>query len=154
MIVEITCVGELANDDGYKALIDEYEHYKIPGLTPVKSKYLHDDHSWSEYGRLENLGVLTIYRARHDGRTVGIITIVDNGTSENPFNISFVESLYVMKSYRRYRAAAMLKKAAEDHAIGRKSWGILIGLPPDSPFSKVLQRSEYILQSQMWMRKL
>lgn len=154
MRIEITCVGELAYDDGYKALIDEYDEYKISGLIPMKSKYLHSPKAQDDYERLEKLGLLTIFRAVCGEKTVGIISIVDNQDPESLLNISFVESLYVLKEYRKTGAGIMLKRTAEQHATQRKSIGILMTAAPGSDFAKVLDGTEYVLQSLMYFRKL
>lgn len=135
MIVEPTCVAEMNADPHYDELITDYNLHQHPLSPGMKAAYLLTEHSRQNYANLEALGMLTLFRAMHDDRLIGIISVLTVNS------LVMIESLYVINHFRRTGAGSALYAAAKAFCRARGSDGLIVSAAPDSVMDKRLTRS-------------
>lgn len=150
MHVELTCCAELAADNDYDELITDYNLHK-PQLHPgMKAAYLLSEASRNNYRSLEKMGMLTIFRAVHDGKMIGVLSILDvsNGA------MAMVESLYVVDRFRPTGAGNALLVAAKAYCKARNNTALIIGAAPGSVIDKKLTRDKRPVISKLFYIEL
>ena len=142
MHVEMTCVEEMYAGPEYPTLLAEFVEYKDKSVYSLKTKYLLSPRAREEFHRLEQLGFMTLFRAMHEGKLIGIISVVDLRIMDNT---AMIESLYVLKAYRKTGAANALVRAAKEFCKTQGMGGVIFTATPDTALDKALSRKNKLL---------
>lgn len=150
MHVELTCCAELAANTDYDELIADYNLHPAPSHPGMKGSYLSGAQSRENYRNLEKMGMLTIFRAMHEGRMVGIISILDVSQGV----MVMVESLYVIDRFRSTGAGNALLVHAKAFCKARNNKAIIIGTVPGGVIDRKLTRDKRPVISKLFYIEL
>lgn len=148
MHVEITCTGELAATKYYDELIADYNLHQATGSIGMKAAYLLSEASRKNYINLEAIGALTIFRAMHANKMIGIISVITVSV------VPMIESLYVLNAYRKTGAGDALYGAAKAYCKAQGKVGVIMGVPPGTVMDKRLTRSQQAVISKLFYIEL
>lgn len=150
MHIEPTCVAEMNADPHYDELLADYNLHKSPSNPGMKAAYLLSSRSRDNYAALEQAGMLIIFRAMHEDRMIGGISIMDilNGST------MLVESLYVIERYRNTGAGNALLEAAKGFCRARNIAGLMMSAEPGGVIDLKLTRQKMTVISKMFYIEL
>ena len=150
MHVEPTCVAEMNQDPYYDELLTDYNLHQAPHSPGLKAAYLLSQQSRQNSQVLEKAGMLALFRAMHDDRLIGIISVLDVAGG----NTAMVESLYVIDRYRKTGAGNALYEAARAFCKARGTGGLIMSATPDSVIDKKLTRAKHPVISKLFYIEL
>jgi GNAT superfamily N-acetyltransferase len=150
MHIEPTCTAEMGQDLHYDELIADYNLHLDQSTPGMKAAYLLSQRSRDNYIALEKIGMLTIFRAMHEGRLIGIVSLLDVISVALPM----LESLYVIKRFRHTGAGDALLEAAKSFCVARGSKAIIMGALPGGVIDLKLTRAKYPVISKFFYVEL
>jgi GNAT superfamily N-acetyltransferase len=146
MQVEPTCVAEMNSDPHYDELLEDYNLHKGQGNPGMKAGYLLSLNSRRNYHALEQAGMLMLFRAMHEDRLIGIISVLDVPGGQ----LAMVESLYVIDRYRTTGAGNALLGAAKAFCRARAVTGMIISAEPGGVIDRKLTRDKKTVISKLY----
>ncbi len=147
MIIEMSCVAEIADSLGFAETVEEYASYCNDMVESPKFDI-------DLYTRLEKGGAIYCYRAMEDEKLIGFMSIVNSVIPHWGKKISIVESLYVLKAARKSGAGIRFIRKAEEFGRNVGSWGVIVNCPVDGELVNVLPKLEYAPQTICFFKKL
>lgn len=110
---------------------------------------------WEAYEKLEELGVLTIFTARHFGKLVGyFVVIVQSNIHYKDHVFASNDIIYLHPDYRKGLTGVKLIKFAEKCLIQDGVSVMVINTKVKNPFDPVLERLGFNLTERVYSKYL
>lgn len=130
-------VDDILSRAEVKALIDSYaaesKHEKTPDLKV----------DFSVYGKLESVGMFSVFAAFESGNVVGFITLAITPSPRFSVPVGMVEAFFVDQKYRKNGTGKKLLEEAERYAKANWAAGIMVSAPPDGRLVRALPTFGY-----------
>lgn len=125
-------VSDLEARADFPEILKEYgEECSIRGMPPIVEKI-------AGYKAIEATNFFQLFCALHDGKLIGLVTVITPIIPHYGAVVAVAESLFVAKAYRKTGAGNRLLITAQKHARERQSTGILFSAPIGGPLEKIL----------------
>ena len=139
-------ISDVMGDANIGDLADEYaEESAIPGMPRLSPQ-------WDIYRILEEAGHFHIIGAFEGERLVGLMSVISQVMPHYGAVIATIESIFVLRDYRKTGAGIVLLRAAAAHAKETGAVALLATAPKDGALAKVLPRVGYTHTNQLFCR--
>ena len=137
-----------ASDINFSAMLDEYAAESVHFGMPKPECQA------EVYRAMEESGLIHVLGSFKDGRLTGFVVLMVSVLPHYGVTVATTESFFVTPSYRKSGAGLMLLREAERLAKSLGAVAMLVTAPANGKLDGVLQKTEYVLSSKVFIRGL
>lgn len=134
-IGQVPAAAIIVNSNWDRVLKEYSEESAIKGMPPINPDY-------KSYLAAEHYGTMKIFGAFHEGQLIGILTMFVVTVPHYSTKIATIESIFILKEFRKDGAGIKLIKTAQEAAKFFGATGLFISAPIDGKLAKVLEKKK------------